>query len=263
MGSGGGGICKRCSSHSARQDPGLGAALGHRDPLEALQYPWGQCCAAVPVLCHLSQTDPSCGEFVCVPFKSFCHSPAEWGVLALTKQEKDRDIQPMCPADLSSVLQGQILPVLVGLCPPGSFHMLVAARGGTDCGTVGHGWTQTAQTPRTLTVVTALPPAVADFRSQAPLSRDLWPHSPLRRLPHIVPAPRSVKPAGHRGSRAFLEGLLWKQALGQAAHTGQSGEHCLGFPVPPNSPSQAGEVTVGRLVGSRLWSPCAQWFLWL
>lgn len=121
---------------------------------------------------------------------------------------------------------------------------------------MGHGWTQTAQTPRTLTVVTALPPAVADFRSQAPLSRDLWPHSPLRRLPHIVPAPRSVKPAGHRGSRAFLEGLLWTQTLGQAAHTGQSAEHCLGFPVPPNSPSQAGEVTVGRLVGSWLWSPC-------
>lgn len=110
--------------------PGWGQLLG-TDPLEALQYPWGQCCAAVPVLCHLSQTDPSCGEFVCVPFKSFCHSPAEWGVLALTKQEKDRDIQPMCPADLSSVLQGQILPVLVGLCPPGSFHMLVAAGGGT------------------------------------------------------------------------------------------------------------------------------------
>lgn len=78
------------------------------------------------------------------------------------------------------------------------------------------GSTQTSQTPGTLAVVTALAPAVADFRSQAPLSQGLWPHSPLRRLPHIVPAPRSVKPAGHRGSRAFLEGPLWKQPLAQA-----------------------------------------------
>lgn len=43
--------------------PGWGQLLG-TDPLEALQYPWGQCCAAVPVLCHLSQTDLSCGEFM-------------------------------------------------------------------------------------------------------------------------------------------------------------------------------------------------------
>lgn len=30
----------------------------------------------------------------------------------MTKQEKDRDSQPVCPTDHSSVLQGQILPVL-------------------------------------------------------------------------------------------------------------------------------------------------------
>lgn len=94
----------------------------------------------------------------------------------------------MCATEHSSVLQGQILPVLVVLCRPGSFHVLVAA-GGRNVGLWDSGWTQTSQTPRTLTVVTALAPAVADFRSQAPLSQGLWPHSPLRRLPHIVPAP--------------------------------------------------------------------------
>lgn len=224
------------TAHSAGRDPGLGAALGHR-PSEhpaiapgvsaVQQY---QSCTTFPRL--------TCAVESSCPFKSFCHSPAEWGVLALTKQEKDRDMQPICPAVHSSVLQGHILPVLVVLCPAGSFHVLVAA-GGRTVGpwTVGR---QTSQTSRTLTVVSALAPAVADFRSQAPLSQDLWPHSPLRRLPHIVPAPQSVKPAGHRGSCAFLEGPLWKQTLAQAAHTGQSDEHCLGFHVPLNSPSQAG-----------------------
>lgn len=72
---------------------------------------------------------------------------------------------------------------------------------------------------------TALSPAVVDFRSQAPLSQGLWPHSPLRRLPHIVPVPRSVKPAGHRGSHAFLEAAfgsgLWHRqpTLGRVVST--------------------------------------------
>lgn len=95
-----------------------------------------------------------------------------------------------------------------------------------------------------------------------PLCPGAWPRSPLRRLPRIVPAPRSVKPAGHRGNGAFLEAPLPKRGAAaspaQAAHApGRAASALLATRAPPNRPGRVGDITGGSLAGSRPRPPCA------
>lgn len=100
-----------------------------------------------------------------------------------------------------------------------------------------------------------------------PLCPGAWPRSPLRRLPRIVPALRSVKPAGHRGNGAFLEAPLPSKGLQPLRHRQPARLGLLRAAAPSirarlNSPGQAGDITRGRLAGSWPWPPRAWGYSW-
>lgn len=70
-----------------------------------------------------------------------------------------------------------------------------------------------------------------------PLCPGAWPRSPLRQLPRIVLAPRSAKPAGHRGNGAFLEAPA-PSAGPQPPRDRARGGRSSGWPgsLPPRQP---------------------------
>lgn len=92
-----------------------------------------------------------------------------------------------------------------------------------------------------------------------PLCPRTWPCSPLRRLPRIVPAPQSVKPAGHRGNGAFLEHPYPARGCSRSSmgslRTQDSTSPAPGAVHCQPVLARLGMFTGGRLAGSWPWPP--------